>query len=259
MKAVILAGGLGTRLAEETGDKPKPMVEIGGKPIIWHIMKIFECHGINDFIVCCGYKGYYIKDFFHSYNLRHADISFDLATASHSISTPPSEKWTVTCVDTGENTMTGGRLKKVRDYLDPDEPFLFTYGDGVGDINVTELIEFHNQQKKLATVTAVSPPSRFGVLKIDNDSGNVTGFNEKPASGNTWINGGFFVLNPKVIDYIDSDMQPWEAEPIAKIAKDNQLTAYKHRGFWQPMDTLAEKKLLNKLYENDEAPWKSWK
>lgn len=259
MKAVILAGGLGTRLAEETGDKPKPMVEIGGKPIIWHIMKIFECHGINDFIICCGYKGYMIKDFFHSYNLMHSNVSFDLATSQHSIKTPPKEKWNVTCVDTGEHTMTGGRLKKVKDYLDPDEPFLFTYGDGVGDVNITELIAFHHQQEKLATVTAVRPPSRFGVLNIDKNSDDVLDFNEKPESGNTWINGGYFVLNPKVIDYIDNDMQPWEGEPISKVVKDGQLTAYKHRGFWQPMDTLAEKKFLNSLYENDQAAWKLWK
>jgi len=256
MKVVILAGGLGTRLSEETSDKPKPMVEIGGKPILWHIMKIFSSYGFNDFIICCGYKGIYIKEYFQSYNLRNADVEFNLSSSSTTIKKAAAENWKVTCVDTGDSTLTGGRLKRVKDYLDKNEPFLFTYGDGVGDINIKELISHHKKNNKLATVTAVSPPGRFGVITFEGES--VKQFNEKPKNGATWINGGFFVLEPKVLEYIDGDMISWEEEPIKNITKDGELSAYKHPGFWQPMDTLAEKKLLNELYNNNKAPWKSW-
>jgi glucose-1-phosphate cytidylyltransferase len=256
MKVVILAGGLGTRLSEETSDKPKPMVEIGGKPILWHIMKIFSSYGFNDFIICCGYKGIFIKEYFQNYNLRNADVEFNLSSSSTTIKRAAAENWKVTCVDTGDSTLTGGRLKRVKDYLDVDEPFLFTYGDGVGDINIKELISFHKKNNKLATVTAVSPPGRFGVLSFEGES--VKQFNEKPENGATWINGGFFVLEPKVLEYIEGDMVSWEEEPIKNITKDGELIAYKHPGFWQPMDTLAEKKLLNELYDNNKAPWKSW-
>lgn len=256
MKAVILAGGLGTRLSEETYLRPKPMIEIGGKPILWHIMKIFSCYGINEFIICCGHKGMFIKEYFHNYSLRNADVEFDLSSASTKIQREAAENWKVTCVDTGESTLTGGRLKRVKDYLDTDEPFLLTYGDGVGDININDLINFHKKNKRLATVTAVSPPGRFGVLTFQGDL--VKQFNEKPKDNQTWINGGFFVLQPEVLNYIDGDMISWEEQPVKRIAAENQLSAYKHSGFWQPMDTLAEKKMLNDLYDNDKAPWKTW-
>ena len=257
MKAVILAGGLGTRLSEETHSRPKPMVEIGGKPILWHIMKIFESYGVNEFIVCCGYKGFFIKEYFDNYHLRNTDVTFNLRENSSSILRNTKENWLVTCVDTGDDTLTGGRLKKIKEFLDPNEPFLFTYGDGVGNINIKSLLKFHKSHGKLATVTAVNPPGRFGILKI-NDSDDVTHFNEKPDIGNAWINGGFFVLEPSVIDYISGDNISWEEEPLQQITKDNQLTAYKHTGFWQPMDTIAEKKYLEKLYTSNEAPWKTW-
>ena len=257
MKAVILAGGLGTRLSEETHSRPKPMVEIGGKPILWHIMKIFESYGVNDFIVCCGYKGFFIKEYFDNYHLRNTDVTFNIRDNSSSILRNTKENWLVTCVDTGDDTLTGGRLKKIKEFLDPNEPFLFTYGDGVGNINIKSLLKFHKSHGKLATVTAVNPPGRFGILKI-NDSDDVTQFNEKPDIGNAWINGGFFVLEPSVIDYISGDNISWEEEPLQQITKDNQLTAYKHTGFWQPMDTIAEKKYLEKLYTSNEAPWKTW-
>ena len=257
MKAVILAGGLGTRLSEETHSRPKPMVEIGGKPILWHIMKIFESYGVNDFIVCCGYKGFFIKEYFDNYHLRNTDVTFNIKDNSSSILRNTKENWLVTCVDTGDDTLTGGRLKKIKEFLDPNEPFLFTYGDGVGNINIKSLLKFHKSHGKLATVTAVNPPGRFGILKI-NDSDSVTQFNEKPDIGNAWINGGFFVLEPSVIDYISGDNISWEGEPLQQITKDNQLTAYKHTGFWQPMDTIAEKKYLEKLYSSNKAPWKTW-
>ena len=257
MKAVILAGGLGTRLSEETHSRPKPMVEIGGKPILWHIMKIFESYGINEFIVCCGYKGFFIKEYFDNYHLRNTDVTFNIKDNSSSILRNTKENWLVTCVDTGDNTLTGGRLKKIKEFLDPQEPFLFTYGDGVGDINIKNLLKFHKSHGKLATVTAVNPPGRFGILKI-NDSDAVTQFNEKPDIGNAWINGGFFVLEPSVIDYISGDNISWEEEPLQQITKDKQLSAYKHTGFWQPMDTIAEKKYLEELYSSNEAPWKTW-
>ncbi len=258
MKAVILAGGLGTRLSEETSLKPKPMVEIGNKPIIWHIMKILSSHGINEFIICCGYKGSVIKEYFENYSLFKGDALFNLKQKSTKIiSDNNNEDWSVLCVETGEKTLTGGRIKKIKKYLNQDEPFLLTYGDGVGDINITELIKFHNQQNKLATVTAVNPPSRFGVLTIMDD-GSVESFNEKPKGGSTWINGGFFILDPSTIDCIDSDMTAWEEEPVKKITEMNQMSAFKHNGFWQPMDTLNEKKYLNDLYSENLAPWVTW-
>ena len=220
MKAVILAGGLGTRLSEETHSKPKPMVEIGGMPILWHIMKIFDFYGINEFIICCGYKGFYIKDYFNNYHLRNTDVTFDLTSNSSSIIRNTKENWSVTCVDTGDDTLTGGRLKRVKEFLSPNEPFLFTYGDGVGDINVNNLLNFHKSHGKLATVTAVTPPGRFGIMKI-NENNEVSQFNEKPESGNAWINGGFFVLDPSVIDFISGDHIPWEEEPLQKITQNN--------------------------------------
>jgi len=256
MKVVILAGGLGTRLSEETHDRPKPMVEIGGKPILWHIMKTFSHYGMNEFIICCGYKGMYIKDYFKNYAMRNADVEFDLTKDITTIKKKGTENWKVTCVDTGDATMTGGRLKRIKEYLNPSEPFLFTYGDGVGDINIKELIEHHKKVKKLATVTAVSPPGRFGVLSIKDE--NVLQFSEKPSEGTTWINGGYFVLETEVIDYIENDSTSWEEEPVKRLSQEKQLTAYKHNGFWQPMDTLQEKKMLNDMYENGKAPWKSW-
>lgn len=258
MKAVILAGGLGTRLSEETTVKPKPMVEIGGKPILWHVMKILSSYGINDFIICCGYKGYYIKEYFQNYCLRNSDIKFNTKNSSSEILKNSPEQWNVTCVDTGETTLTGGRLKRVREYLDPNESFLFTYGDGLGNVNIESLIKFHASHNKLATVTAVKPPGRFGILSI-NENQDVTEFNEKPEYQNTWINGGFFILNPNAIDYIENDDTSWEEQPLREITKQNELAAFKHEGFWQPMDTLAEKRYLEKLYESDKAPWMIWK
>jgi glucose-1-phosphate cytidylyltransferase len=258
MKAVILAGGLGTRLSEETTVKPKPMVEIGGKPILWHLMKILSSYGINDFIICCGYKGYYIKEYFQNYCLRYSDIKFNIKNYSSEILKYSPEQWNVTCVDTGETTLTGGRLKRVREYLDPNESFLFTYGDGLGNVNIKSLIKFHASHNKLATVTAVKPPGRFGILSI-NENQDVTEFNEKPEYQNTWINGGFFILNPSAIDYIENDDTSWEEQPLREITKQNELAAFKHEGFWQPMDTLAEKRYLEKLYESDKAPWMIWK
>ena len=258
MKAVILAGGLGTRLSEETTLKPKPMVEIGNKPIIWHIMKILSSHGINDFIICCGYKGSSIKEYFENYSLSKGDVHFDLKNKSIKVvSDNHDEDWSVLCVETGESTLTGGRIKKIKKYLEPDEPFLLTYGDGVGNINITELVNFHKAHNKLATVTAVNPPSRFGVLSILKNH-SVESFSEKPKGGSTWINGGFFILHPSVIDFIDSDMTAWEEEPVKKITALGQMSAFKHDGFWQPMDTLNEKKYLNDLYAANNAPWVNW-
>lgn len=258
MKAVILAGGLGTRLSEETTMKPKPMVEIGGKPILWHLMKIISSYGINDFIICCGYKGYFIKEYFQNYSLRNSDIRFNMQNASSEILKNSPEQWNVTCVDTGERTLTGGRLKRVKEYLDPKESFLFTYGDGLGNVDIESLIKFHTSHNKLATVTAVNPPGRFGILSI-NENQDVTEFNEKPKHQNTWINGGFFILNPNVIDFIENDNTSWEEQPLREITKQNQLAAFKHKGFWQPMDTLAEKRYLEELYESNKAPWTIWK
>ena len=257
MKAVILAGGLGTRLSEETYDKPKPMVEIGGKPILWHIMKIYSSYGINDFIICCGYKGYFIKEYFYNYSLHNSNVSFDLSNNTVQLTSSGSEKWNVNCVDTGANTQTGGRLKRIENLIEPGETFLFTYGDGVGDINISKVIESHKASGKKATLTAVNPPGRFGNLTIE-DNGEVKKFDEKPLTGNTWINGGFFVLESDIFKYINGDEMPWEDEPLKTITKENQLNAYKHYGFWQPMDTIREKEVLNQLYKNDQAPWKTW-
>ena len=257
MKAVILAGGLGTRLSEETYDKPKPMVEIGGKPILWHIMKIYASHGIKDFVICCGYKGYYIKEYFYNYALHNSNIEFNLYKNDFSLSNNNAEDWNVKCVDTGQDTQTGGRLKRIEEYIPSGETFLFTYGDGVGDINISDVIKNHKDSKKIATVTAVNPPGRFGVLDID-DNGNVRKFDEKPKRGQTWINGGFFVLETDIFKYIEGDHMPWEDEPLKTIASENKLNSYKHQGFWQPMDTIREKDNLNKMYESNNAPWKSW-
>lgn len=257
MKAVILAGGLGTRISEETHLKPKPMIEIGGKPILWHILKIYSAHGLNDFIICCGYKGYLIKEYFANYFLHMSDVTFSLRDNSMTIHQNQAEPWKVTLVDTGENTMTGGRLKRVRKYLNEEEPFCFTYGDGVGDIDITSLIDFHKQHGKLATLTATRPPGRYGALKLGSNN-TVDYFQEKPEGDGSWINGGFFVLHPGVIDRISEDSTVWEDEPLTGLAKDHQLFAYKHTGFWQPMDTLREKTLLNDLWEKNNAPWKIW-
>ena len=255
MKAVILAGGLGTRISEETYIKPKPMVEIGGMPILWHIMKIYSSYGINDFIVCCGYKSFMIKQYFANYFLYTSDVTFDLEHNKTEIHEKHSEPWKVTLVDTGETTGTGGRLKKVKSYLEK-ETFCFTYGDGVSDVNIKNLIDFHKKQKKIATVTAVQPPGRYGYMDIENEK--VTSFIEKPDGDGGWINGGFFILEPKALDYISNDSINWEREPLEKLAHDGELSVHKHSGFWQAMDTLREKNLLNSLWESNKAPWKTW-
>ena len=257
MKAVILAGGLGTRIAEETILKPKPMVEIGGKPILWHIMKIFSHYGINDFVICCGFKGYVIKEYFANYFLHTSDVTFNLTNNSIEVHHRYSEPWVVTLVDTGETTQTGGRLKRIKPYIENEESFCFTYGDGLSDINISSLIKFHKTHGKLATISAVMPLGRYGSLTIDADE-SVTGFIEKPRGDGAWINGGFFVLSPKCIDFIDSDLSSWENEPILRIANQGQLKAFKHEGFWQPMDTLREKNLLETLWLENKAPWKTW-
>lgn len=257
MKAVILAGGLGTRISEETHLRPKPMIEIGGKPILWHILKIYSSHGVNDFIICCGYKGYLIKEYFANYFLHMSDVTFSLRDNTMQIHQNQTEPWQVTLVDTGDNTMTGGRLKRVKSYLNEDEPFCFTYGDGVGDINISALIDFHIQHGKLATLTATRPPGRYGALKLSDDN-LVESFQEKPEGDGSWINGGFFVLHRNVIDRISDDTTIWEDGPLSGLASDQQLIAYRHHGFWQPMDTLREKTLLNDLWEKNIAPWKNW-
>lgn len=254
MKAVILAGGMGTRFSEETSVRPKPMIEIGGFPILWHILKIYSAHGINDFVVCLGYRGYVIKEYFANYFLHNSDVTFDMQTNSMSVHQQYAEPWRVTLVDTGKETMTGGRLKRVAPYLD-DQTFCFTYGDGVGDVDITAAIAFHHAQKKLATVTAAQPPGRFGLLGLEGSS--VTSFHEKPDDGG-WINGGFFVLEPKVLSYIAEDQTVWEREPMQNLARDRQLAAYRHHGFWQPMDTLRDKNLLEELWDTGSAPWKVW-
>jgi glucose-1-phosphate cytidylyltransferase len=256
VKAVILAGGLGTRISEETHLKPKPMIEIGGKPILWHLMKIYSSHGINDFIVCCGYKGYVIKEYFANYFLHMSDVTFDMTNNKMKVHQQNAEPWTVTLVDTGDDTQTGGRLKRVASYLKNEKFFCFTYGDGLSNVDITKLIQFHEKHGKLATITAVQPPGRYGALKRENDL--VTGFIEKPKGDGGWINGGFFVLNPKCIDYIESDDTPWESDPLNNIASQGDLMAYEHEGFWQPMDTLREKNLLEELWDSGKAPWKAW-
>tara|TARA_B100000900_G_scaffold415697_1_gene446673 strand:+ start:1139 stop:1915 length:777 start_codon:yes stop_codon:yes gene_type:complete len=254
-KLVILAGGLGTRLSEETHSIPKPMVEIGGQPILWHIMKIYESYGINDFIICAGYKSDEIKKYFLNYHINNSDIEFNIGNNQINILNNRSEKWNVKVIDTGDNTMTGGRLKRIYDHVKNDDYFLMTYGDGLSDININNLVKFHKDHGKLATVSAVQPEGRFGALKINNDQ-VVTDFQEKPDGDGGYINGGFFVLSPKVLDYIEGDMTTWERDPMKKLSKENQLKAFRHNGFWKPMDTLRDKNFLKDLWEANKAPWK---
>lgn len=256
MKAVILAGGLGTRISEETLLKPKPMIEIGGMPILWHIMKIYSAHGINDFVVCCGYKGYVIKEYFANYFLHMSDVTFDMAKNQMQVHQYKAEPWRITLVDTGDDTLTGGRLKRVADYVREEEAFCFTYGDGVSDIDITAQLAFHRAHGRMATVTAVQPPGRYGALNMD---GNIVrGFVEKPKGDGGWINGGFFMLSPKCLDYIEGDMSSWEGKPLTEIARDGELMAFEHHGFWQPMDTLRDKNQLEELWQTNKAPWKIW-
>ena len=255
-KAVILAGGLGTRLSEETHLKPKPMVEIGGLPILWHIMKCYSAHNINDFIICCGYKGYVIKEYFANYSLHMSNVTLHIQDNKLDIHQSRAEPWTVTLVDTGERSMTGGRLRRVREFVSREEAFCFTYGDGVSDVDISSLIEFHLQQGLLATLTATRPPGRFGALMISDN--RVDRFEEKPMGDESWINGGFFVLSPDVIDRIDDDQTSWEEGPLVSLVTDGQLSAFKHEGFWQPMDTLRDSQVLNKMWEEGRAPWKCW-
>lgn len=256
MKAVILAGGLGTRISEETHLKPKPMIEIGGKPLLWHIMKLYSVHGINDFLICCGYKGYVIKEYFANYFLHMSDVTFDMEHNRMEVHQGKAEPWRVTLVDTGEETMTGGRLKRVAPYLEGEDAFCFTYGDGLSDVDITQEIAFHRQHGKLATVTAVQPPGRYGALSME--ASEVKGFTEKPRGDGGLINGGFFVLSPKCIDLIEGDRSSWEGAPLTQLASSGQLMAFKHHGFWQPMDTLREKNLLEDLWASGKAPWKVW-
>lgn len=256
MKAVILAGGLGTRISEETHLKPKPMIEIGGKPILWHILKMYSAHGVNEFVICCGYKGYVIKEYFANYFLHMSDVTFNMANNIMEVHQRHAEPWRVTLVDTGEDTMTGGRLKRVTEYIKDEESFCFTYGDGVADVDISAAIAFHASHQKLATVTAVQPPGRYGALTIDGE--RVQGFTEKPRGDGGLINGGFFVLSPRCIDRIAGDATSWELEPLAGLAADRQLMAFEHAGFWQPMDTLREKNLLEDLWQSGKAPWKVW-
>ncbi len=256
MKAVILAGGLGTRISEETSTRPKPMIEIGGKPILWHILKTYSHHGINDFIICCGYKGYVIKEYFANYFLHMSDVTFDMSKNSMEVHQRNAEPWRVTLVDTGEDTMTGGRLKRVASYVKDEEAFCFTYGDGVADVNITHLIAFHKAQNVKATLTGAIPPGRFGALDLVGDK--VNSFMEKPKGDGAMINGGFFVLSPKVIEYIAGDTTTWEREPLERLAQEGNLAAYQHHGFWQPMDTLRDKNHLEELWQSGIAPWKKW-
>jgi glucose-1-phosphate cytidylyltransferase len=256
VKAVILSGGLGTRISEETHLKPKPMIEIGGRPILWHIMKIYSSHGVNEFIICCGYKGYIIKEYFANYFLHMSDVTFDMADNRMEVHEHKAEPWKVTLVDTGESTMTGGRLKRVANYIRGEEAICFTYGDGLANVNIAESIRFHADHGRLATVTAVRPPGRYGALDRDGDA--VRGFIEKPRGDGGWINGGFFVLSPKVLDLIDSDETSWEQEPLDRLVNSDQLRAYEHNDFWQPMDTLREKNMLEELWQSGSAPWMSW-
>ena len=256
MKAVILAGGLGTRFAEETDVKPKPMIEIGGMPILWHIMKMYSMHGITDFVICCGYKGFVIKEYFSNYSLHLSDVTFDLSSGDVFVHRKRSEPWKITLVDTGENSMTGGRLLRVQDHLNPEEPFCFTYGDGVSDVNISETIAFHKTHGKTATLTATIPPGRFGILDMKGD--RVVSFKEKPANEVGEVNGGFFVLNSSVFDYLKDDATVFEQEPLMSMARSGELMAFRHPGFWQPMDTLRDRIYLEDLWVKGEAPWKSW-
>jgi glucose-1-phosphate cytidylyltransferase len=256
MKCVILAGGLGTRISEETHLRPKPMVEIGGKPILWHIMKIYSAHGINEFIICCGYKGYVIKEYFANYFLHMSDVTFDISTNSMEVHQRKAEPWRVTLVDTGDDTLTGGRLKRIAEYVKDEEAFCFTYGDGVADVDITKLVAFHSQHDKLATVTSVQPPGRYGALDLEGD--RVRGFIEKPRGDGGLINGGYFVLSPKVLDFIDGDLVSWEGKPLMTLAEQGELRSFAHHGFWLPMDTLRDKTRLEELWAASEAPWKVW-
>lgn len=255
MKAIILAGGLGTRISEESILRPKPMIEIGGKPILWHIMKLYSAHGINDFIICCGYKGYVIKEYFANYFLHMSDVTFDMKLNKMQVHQNSAEPWRVTLVDTGDETMTGGRLKRVRNHIGDDD-FCFTYGDGIADIDISSLIEFHKNEGRLATLTATQPPGRFGAINLEGN--RILSFQEKPQGDGGWINGGFFVLDPKVIDYIHDDQTVWEREPMERLAGEGQINAWLHRGFWQPMDTLRDKNHLEELWSSGKAPWKVW-
>ena len=256
MKAVILAGGLGTRISEESTSRPKPMIEIGGKPILWHIMKMYSHHGIYEFVVCCGYKGYVIKEYFANYFLHMSDVTFDMTSNQMEVHQRNAEPWKVTLADTGDETMTGGRLKRVAAYVKEEEMFCLTYGDGVSDVNISELITFHKSQKVKATLTATKPPGRFGVLDLSGNS--VTSFMEKPKGDGAMINGGFFVLSPLVLDYIEDDQTIWEREPLERLAQEGDLAAYQHSGFWQPMDTLRDKTYLEGLWQSGKAPWRVW-
>ena len=256
MKAVILAGGLGTRISEETDTKPKPMIEVGGKPILWHIMKMYSSHGVNDFIICCGYKGYVIKEYFANYFLHMSDVTFCMKKNKMNVHHEGAEPWTVTLIDTGDNTMTGGRIKKIKKYIKDDEAFCLTYGDGVSDVDIGKLIKYHGEQQTMATLTAVYPPGRFGALELINNK--VQTFKEKPKGDGARINGGFFVLSPKVIDLIEDDSTVWEQDPMEKLASQGQMSAFEHDGFWQPMDTLRDKNYLEELWQSHTPPWKLW-
>jgi len=255
MKVVILAGGRGTRIAEESEIRPKPMINIGGKPVLWHIMKIYSAHGLHDFVICCGYKGYIIKEYFAHYFLHMSDVTFDMQNNGMQVHQKKAEPWRVTLVDTGEETETGGRLKRIRNYLNDDE-FCFTYGDGLADVNITALIQFHRGQGTLASLTAVRPPGRFGALNLE--EARIRGFQEKPPGDSAWVNGGFFVLSPEIFDYIDGDRTIWERDPMERLAEEGNLSAYFHRGFWQCMDTLRDKIRLEELWAGGNAPWKCW-
>ena len=256
MKVVILAGGLGTRISEETHLKPKPMIEIGGRPILWHIMKIYSEHGVHDFIICCGYKGYLIKEYFANYFLHMSDVTFDMKNNRVEVHHQKVEPWRVTLIDTGDNTLTGGRLKRVASYIQDEEAFCFTYGDGLADVNISEQVSFHMAHGQLASVTCVQPPGRYGAMDLEGNQ--VNGFMEKPKGDGGWINGGFFVLSPKVLDYIEGDGTGWEGAPLARLAKEGRLMAFHHNGFWQPMDTLRDKNHLEELWAEGKAPWKVW-
>jgi glucose-1-phosphate cytidylyltransferase len=257
MKAIILAGGVGSRLSEETQVRPKPMVEIGSKPIVWHIMKIYAAHGISDFVICCGYKGHMLKEYFANYFLYEADCRFDLRNNRMEVLRNCVEPWTVTLIDTGQNTMTGGRLKRVRDEIG-DETFCFTYGDGISNVDIHELLAFHHREKALVTLTATQPPGRFGALTLGSTQTRVKGFREKPTGEGAWINGGFFVVEPEAIEYIAGDSTVWEREPLERLSQEGKLAAYKHQGFWQPMDTLRDRMYLEELWQSGQAPWKVW-
>jgi len=256
MKAVILAGGLGTRISEETHIKPKPMIEIGGRPILWHIMKLYSAHGVNDFIICCGYKGYVIKEYFANYFLHMSDVTFDMSENIMTVHKKKAEPWSVTLIDTGDDTQTGGRLKRVAPYLKDEKEFCFTYGDGLSNVDISSMIQLHQEHGKLATITAVQPPGRYGALQIDGKQ--VTGFFEKPRGDGGMINGGFFVLSPKVLNLIENDYTSWENEPLSQLAETGEMIAYEHNGFWQAMDTLRDKKQLEQLWSSNKAPWRVW-